>query len=546
MTTTSDQNESEAAKTARELSELLAQLGEARAVLAQVQQEVIEAESRLGRDRSAQLLEANEQMVLRMLGALTEAESAAQALNNVSRAHECDALTGLPMRGQLLAHFARAIAQASQRGRRLAVLFVDINDFRRLNESLGQAVGDEVLKLAANCLTSSVREADTVCRPGGDEFIILLNEVSRVSDASLIADKALATLGAHKRIGLHKLRLQASVGFSIYPDDGQDADVLIDNAEAAMFRARKQGLGSFAFHVGQPAGEPTGTTFSSRVPSPRPLTSHELVIAGHDRRHLQLQEANEQLILAALSAQELQSAAEQAHRQQNEFLAVLAHELRNPLTPIRTAAALLGRVRTDEPLLLRLQGVIERQVVHMSRLVGDLLDVSRVNTGKLRLDREVVDMTHVIEASVDACGPAIEARHQKLHVDLPTYSLEVHGDPVRLTQVVSNLLDNASKYTHSGGEIHFSVLVIDDAIVMTVADNGIGISVDALPNVFEPFVQDAHAIGFNGVGLGIGLTVVRELVEAHDGSVVAKSAGTGLGSQFVVTLPLSGASFIHE
>ncbi|MDB5802561.1 MAG: hypothetical protein JWL63_3500 [Rhodocyclales bacterium] len=532
-------------KAERELSELHAQLGESRAVLARLQQEVADTENRLSSHQSAQLLEANEQLVLRMLSALTEAEATGRALKEVARSAELDALTDLPNRALLLDRFTRAIANAKRRNSRLALLFLDLNDFKGINDSLGHAVGDEVLKLAADSLTSSVREADTVSRHGGDEFVILLSEVSQASDAALIAEKLIAALGAHDHVGDHELRLKASIGISIYPDDGEDANMLIDRADAAMYRAKRQGLGSFAFHVGEPTGYAGPPLPAVRV-QPQDVPTRALVLAEHERRHAQLQEANENLILAALSAQELQSAAEQAHRQQNDFLAVLAHELRNPLTPIRTAAALLGRVRTDEPLLRRLQTVIERQVVHISRLVGDLLDVSRVNTGKLRLEREVVEMAAIIEAAVDACRPAMETRQQRLHVDLPTYPLEVNGDPVRLTQIVSNLLDNASKYTHNGGEIGFSVQAIDDALVMTVSDDGIGITAEALPNVFEPFVQDAHAIGFNGVGLGIGLTVVRELVEAHDGGVVATSAGTGLGSQFIVTLPLSGAMVIHE
>ncbi len=545
MTETSDRNESEAALAARELAELLVQLGEARTVLARLQQEVVEAENRLSSNQSAQLLEANEQLVLRMLGAMTEAETTEQTLKEVSRSAELDALTALPNRALLLDRFTRAVANARRHNRLLALLFLNLDDFKRINDSLGYAVGNEVLRLTANCLSATVREADTVGRYGGNEFAILLTEVSRAADAALIAGKVIAALGSIKHIGDHDLCLTASIGISIYPDDGKDADALIRCADAAMCRAKRQGLGSYAFHIGPPTGMPGPEALIDALYAQRE-SAQAFVLAEHERRHSYLQEANEQLIRAALSAQELQSAAERAHRQQNEFLAVLAHELRNPLTPIRTAAALLGRVRTDEPLLLRLQAVIERQVMHMSRLVGDLLDVSRVNTGKLRLDQQVVGMTAIIEAAVDACSPAIEARQQQFRLDIPTHTLEVFGDPVRLTQIVSNLLDNASKYTQNGGEISFSAVAIDHAFVMTISDNGIGIIADALPNVFEPFVQDAHAIGFNGIGLGIGLTVVRELVEAHDGTVVASSAGPGLGSQFVVTLPLSGASVIHE
>ena len=258
-------------------------------------------------------------------------------------------------------------------------------------------------------------------------------------------------------------------------------------------------------------------------------------MAEHERRHAQLQEANEQLLLAALAAQELQCAAEHAHRQQTEFLAVLAHELRNPLTPIRTAAALLGRLPEQE--LPRVKAVIERQVAHMSRLVGDLLDASRVSTGKLRLDFAWIDLAVIIDQAVDACRPAMDARAQHLQVQVPAQALQLRGDPVRLTQVVSNLLDNASKYTPDEGSIALCVAVAGDAIVMTVSDSGIGIAAGALPHVFEPFVQEPHAIGFNAAGLGIGLAVVRELVEGHGGTVVASSAGTGRGSEFVVALP---------
>ena len=273
------------------------------------------------------------------------------------------------------------------------------------------------------------------------------------------------------------------------------------------------------------------------LPSPQRCTSrNDMPPLDLERRQLQLQEANEQLVLAALTAQELQSVAEHAQRQQLEFLAVLAHELRSPLAPIRTAAVLLGRLPAAE--LPRVQAVIERQVVHLSRLVADLLDVSRVVTGKLRLEFGLVELADTVEEAVDACRPAMQTRRQHLRIGLPLHPLHVRGDAVRLVQVVSNLLDNASKYTPDGGEIALSVVVTGDALVMTVSDNGIGIAAEALCRVFDPFVQDAHAVGFNGSGLGIGLTVVRELVEGHGGSVVASSTGVGLGSQFVVTLPL--------
>jgi signal transduction histidine kinase len=175
----------------------------------------------------------------------------------------------------------------------------------------------------------------------------------------------------------------------------------------------------------------------------------------------------------------------------------------------------------------------------MARLVGDLLDVSRAHTGKLRVEQHLVDLGKLVDQAVDTCRPAMDARLQHIGVYVPACPLPITGDPVRLVQVLCNLLDNASRYTQVGGEIGLSAAATEQAVVVTVSDNGIGITPQALPKVFDPFVQDTHAVGFNGAGLGIGLTVVRELVEAHGGEVVASSAGTGFGSQFVITLPLA-------
>jgi len=220
---------------------------------------------------------------------------------------------------------------------------------------------------------------------------------------------------------------------------------------------------------------------------------------------------------------------------------MVAHELRNPLIPIQTAAGLLNRALSDEPLLAQLQAAIKRQVAMVSRLVDDLLDGSRVSAGKFRLERSLVDMTGILGLAVETCRPAIEARSQRLTVELAPAPLLVLGDPLRLGQIVSNLLDNASKYTPKGGAISLQAQVLDAALQITVSDNGIGITADALPDIFELFTQDARAVALYNGGLGIGLAVVRDLVEAHGGTVVASSAGQDRGSDFVVTLPL-GAS----
>jgi diguanylate cyclase (GGDEF)-like protein len=540
MNQTPDPRASEVADAEHELARLNARIEGMRSVLVRLLQDVVVAESRVGSSEAALLVEANEQLVVSALRAQTDAVTTALALDDMSQSAQLDPLTQLPNRALLRDRFVHAISIAKRRRGRLALLYLDIDNFKEINDTFGHAAGDEVLERVGRCLVSLVREADTVSRYGGDEFVILLTEVAQVSDAVRVAEKVIAALGVPSQVGEHVLSLTASIGVSVYPDDGQDADTLVEKADAAMYRAKRHGLGNFAFHGKEPAGEPNAARLPVAAP-PQPVAHHEAALAEHERRHALLQEANEHLILAALSAKELQAAAEQAQQRQTEFMAVVAHELRNPLAPIRIATAMLGRVRTDEPLLPRVQSLIDEQVAHISRLVGDLLDVSRVTTGTPKLERRAVDMAAIIDAAVDTCQPAMDARLQQFSLKVPPGALEVHGDPVGLAQLVSNLLDNASKYTPEDGEIELAVHVADDCLVMTVTDSGIGITPLALPNVFEPFVQDTHAIGFNGVGPGIGLTVVRELVEAHGGTVVASSAGSGLGSQFTVTLPLARA-----
>jgi signal transduction histidine kinase len=254
-----------------------------------------------------------------------------------------------------------------------------------------------------------------------------------------------------------------------------------------------------------------------------------------------LREANEQLLLAALSSQELEADAAQAHTRQITFLAMAAHELRNPLLPLRLAAQMITRAEANPPLLAKLQATINGQVSHMARLIGDLLDGSRISTGKFRLERSAIELAGILDLAVETCQPAIDARRHRFTRTGAPGPFGMQGDAVRLVQVFSNLLENAAKYTPEGGEITLKTALREGAVAVIVSDNGIGISADALPHVFDLFVQDEHATALNQGGLGIGLAVVRELVEAHGGTVIATSAGKGLGSEFVVTLPLTPA-----
>lgn len=446
-----------------------------------------------------------------------------------------DALTGLPNRRLMLDLLAHAIADAKRRHTRMALLFLDLDGFKLINNSLGRKMGDEVLKRVAHCLTASVRLIDTVSRRGGDEFLILLSEIHHASDAVAIAGKIIVALAAIDRIGTHPVRVTTTIGVSLFPDDGADAETLIDRADAAMYLAKRRGLGHYFFSsVVLDNGH---LMLSPNAPAPEEESASAASLKElQDLQHADLRDANEQLIISSINAQEGKEAAEYAQRKQAEFLAVLAHELCSPLTPIRLAVSLMEHTPKEE--LPQMQALIEREVVHISRLVSDLLDVARVTTGNMRLERRVVDIRKIVEAAVDACRPAMDSRHQRFTIELPTGPLNVRGDTVRLTQILRNLLDNANKYTPVEGHIALSIEVVGESIQITVTDNGMGITASAMPFIFEPFKQDTRAIGFNGVGLGIGLKVVHELVEAHGGTIVATSDGEGLGSKFVVSLPL--------
>ena len=231
----------------------------------------------------------------------------------------------------------------------------------------------------------------------------------------------------------------------------------------------------------------------------------------------------------------LREAAENANRAKDEFLAMLGHELRNPLSPIVTALQLM-KLQGPEGSE-RAREVIERQVTHLTRLVDDLLDVSRIARGKVELKAGLVEMSEIVAKAIEMSSPLLEQRNHALAVQVPRRGLLVDADITRLSQVVSNLLTNAAKYTPSGGSITIRGEAIEDEVLLHVRDTGIGITPDVLPHIFDLFVQERQAIDRAQGGLGIGLTIVRNLVERHGGSVQARSDGQGRGSEFTIRLP---------
>jgi len=228
------------------------------------------------------------------------------------------------------------------------------------------------------------------------------------------------------------------------------------------------------------------------------------------------------------------------HRRKDEFLAMLAHELRNPLAPIFNALQIIRSNERGEATaaLKSASAMMDRQLVQLVRLVDDLLDVSRISSGKIELKRDRVALAVVVDHAVEAARPSCENVRHALHVALPNEPIYVHADAARLSQVIGNLLANAIKFTEPGGVIHLRVERENDRAVIRVADNGIGIAPDQLARIFELFTQVDTSLERSRGGLGIGLTLLKTLVEMHDGTVEAHSAGLGRGSEFVVRLPI--------
>jgi signal transduction histidine kinase len=258
---------------------------------------------------------------------------------------------------------------------------------------------------------------------------------------------------------------------------------------------------------------------------------------AHVRRRAE-RELREQSARLEEQARVLEAAKEElkrADRMKDDFLAVLSHELRNPLGAIRNGIYLLGEGAAKDPK--RIHEMIDRQLKQLLRLMEDLLDVSRITRGKVVLRKELVELSSLVQDAIDLSRASIESKSHELTVTLPSGPVFLRGDRERLAQVLSNILGNAAKFTPHGGRIHLEATVEEDVLFLCVRDNGIGIPGDMVERVFEMFIQADHSASRSHAGLGIGLSLVRGLVEAHGGSVVARSGGPGQGSEILVRLP---------
>jgi PAS domain S-box-containing protein len=264
-----------------------------------------------------------------------------------------------------------------------------------------------------------------------------------------------------------------------------------------------------------------------------------------DRDELEILQTISQYVAVAYERLRLVGRLRDADRRKDEFLATLAHELRNPLAPIRNAVEILRRADGDAPLLEDARRMMERQLDLMTRLIDDLLDVSRISRGKVQLRKERVELANLIRSALETVRPLIDSQGHDLAITLPPQPIVVDADPTRLAQVIANLLNNAAKYTEKGGRIWLTAERQDGEVVMSIRDTGIGIAPEHLPHLFEMFSQAAPALERSQGGLGIGLSLVRGLVELHGGTVQAHSDGIGRGSRFVVRLPIVDPHIPH-
>ncbi|MFO0967819.1 MAG: PAS domain S-box protein [Gemmataceae bacterium] len=240
----------------------------------------------------------------------------------------------------------------------------------------------------------------------------------------------------------------------------------------------------------------------------------------------------------ARRAEKAEQMLREADRRKDEFIATLAHELRNPLAPLRNALELLRRTDDDKPLMEQARSMMERQVSQIVRLVDDLLDISRITQGKLQVRKERVSLADVLNAAIETARPLIDASAHELTIALPPQALHLHADPIRLAQAFSNLLNNAAKYTEKAGHIWLTAERRGDQAVVSVRDTGIGIAAEHMPHIFKIFSQMTPALERSQGGLGIGLSLVKGLVELHGGTIEARSAGVGKGSEFTIQLPI--------
>ncbi|HEU0185575.1 MAG TPA: ATP-binding protein [Blastocatellia bacterium] len=380
---------------------------------------------------------------------------------------------------------------------------------------------------------------------GGVDLITDIDEEKRASETLRINEQRLSLAQKASQAGSFEWNLQTNAIFwseetkaifGMSPDVGNTNENWLkcvhpedrSRAEVDLRRAVEVGEGSFEYRVVWPDRsvrwiQSRGKAFFDEEGKP----SRWIGINIDVTERKQMEE----------SLRRQTRALREADRRKDEFLTILAHELRNPLAPISNAIRILALRGDDPEVVAQTREVMERQIHQMSRVVDDLLEVSRIGRGKISLEKAPVDLTEVVATAVETCHPLVEAHNHTLTVALPERPARVEGDSARLAQVLSNLLNNAAKYTEDGGRIELIVEQTNGEAVIRVRDNGIGIAPERLPTIFDMFEQVEGAADRSHGGLGIGLTLARRLVEMHGGRIEVHSAGLGKGSEFVTRLP---------
>lgn len=549
MSAMSNSNRNSVAKAASELRQLEKQTEKARLLLTRLQAGLVEAGNKLGGEATL-LVEANQQLVLSALHGQADAETAA-------RLAELDVLTALPNRRVLLDRFQQAMVLAKRRGTGLALLFLDINDFKKINDTIGHSAGDKVLQHVAQCLTAVVRKVDTVSRHGGDEFLILISEIGHMSDALLIANKIHAAFADPYRINEQELTLTVSIGISFYPDHGEDTDTLIEHADVAMYRAKRNGLGSCFYSGDEFACAGNDGSAKSSAPAHRSTTADVAAASP-------VLEANEQLVIAILNAQtdaeiatstlaKVEQSLElelvtRASQSKSEFLSRVSHEVRTPLNAILgfshlmlmddDARAYLDPVQRERVEAIRLAGQ------QLLSLTSDMLDLSRIEHGRVRIDMQPVDVYALISSSAVLLQPSalehdVEVRNLT-HKD----NYWVMADERALGQVLLNLISNAIKYNRRGGWVTVQTKTQLDEMLIVVKDNGVGMSPAQLTDLFQPFNRVGAERGPNP-GCGLGLVISKALVELMGGTLNVSSVA-GVGTTMEIRLGNSGTAISSQ
>lgn len=451
----------------------------------------------------------------------------------IAQEHYCTAVTQLVM-SQLYPY----LLARPKSGRRLVAASVsgELHEIGlRVVADVFEAEGWEVIYLGANTPEESILQTIRQNRP---ELLV----ISATMSFNLAAVERLIALVRSSEVG-HSVKIMVG-GYPCNIDPNLWQQLGADGYACDVREALTTAERLVTLRGVQAAAEtaPKKRSFTGTLPygpkSPgEPAIHDELTRLNNDLLTTQRELARKNSELERLQKQLVQ-----ADRRKDEFIATLAHELRNPLATIRTALDLM-RLSTDDPALLEdVRTIMESQSQHLTRLVDDLLDVSRITSGKISLQKVTVELNKIVKSAVDATDALIKEKAHEVTVMLPPQRIFVEADPVRITQIISNLLSNAARYTPIGGHIRLSVIQKEQDVIISVKDTGVGIPSEMLHRIFDIFTQVDHSTEQSRSGLGIGLMVVKQLAELHGGSVKAHSEGPGKGSEFVVQLPIVGTS----